>query len=77
MVEHGRIIISYVMHSSGKTTLCNQLALGEGGSASPTVGLNVRVMTKNRVTFKMWDIGKTCPDLELCLIQCRKFVLVL
>jgi len=45
------------LDNSGKTTLCNQLALGEAGETSPTVGLNVRVLSKNRVTFKVWDIG--------------------
>eukprot|EP00475_Leptophrys_vorax_P007418 TRINITY_DN1469_c0_g1_i1.p1 TRINITY_DN1469_c0_g1~~TRINITY_DN1469_c0_g1_i1.p1 ORF type:complete len:153 (+),score=16.79 TRINITY_DN1469_c0_g1_i1:156-614(+) len=45
------------LESSGKTTLCNQLALGDAGETSPTVGLNVRVLSRNRVTFKVWDIG--------------------
>jgi len=45
------------LESSGKTTLCNQLALGDAGETSPTVGLNVRVLSRNRITFKVWDIG--------------------
>jgi hypothetical protein len=45
------------LEGSGKTTLCNQLALGDAGETSPTVGLNVRVLSRNRVTFKVWDIG--------------------
>lgn len=45
------------LDNSGKTTFCNQLAMNEGGFTTPTIGLNVRVLTKNRVTFKVWDIG--------------------
>jgi len=45
------------LENSGKTTLCNQLCLNQGGNPTPTIGLNVRVVKKNRVTFKIWDIG--------------------
>jgi len=50
-------IILVGLENSGKTTFCNQLALGEGGRPTPTVGLNVRVLKKGKVTFKVWDIG--------------------
>lgn len=50
-------IVLVGLENSGKTTFCNQLALGEGGSTTPTVGLNVRVLKKGKVTFKVWDIG--------------------
>lgn len=45
------------LENSGKTTFCNFLALGKSVEEPPTVGLNVKIMKKNGVTFKVWDIG--------------------
>ncbi|CAD5226722.1 unnamed protein product [Bursaphelenchus xylophilus] len=47
------------LQSSGKTTFVNVIASGqfmEEGSI-PTVGFNMRKITKGNVTIKLWDIG--------------------
>ncbi|KAM0789860.1 hypothetical protein ACM66B_006706 [Microbotryomycetes sp. NB124-2] len=46
------------LQNSGKTSLVNVLASGEFNSSMiPTVGFNLRKVTKGNVTFKLWDIG--------------------
>ncbi|ORY82926.1 ADP-ribosylation factor family-domain-containing protein [Leucosporidium creatinivorum] len=46
------------LQNSGKTSLVNVLAAGEFSSSMiPTVGFNLRKVTKGNVTFKLWDIG--------------------
>lgn len=46
------------LQNSGKTTLVNVLASGEFiEDMIPTVGFNMRKITKGRVTLKIWDIG--------------------
>jgi len=46
------------LHSSGKTTLVNVIASGAFQSDMiPTVGFNMRKVTKGNVTIKFWDIG--------------------
>jgi ADP-ribosylation factor-like protein 8 len=46
------------LQNSGKTTLVNVLATGEyTEDMIPTVGFNMRKITKGRVTLKVWDIG--------------------
>lgn len=46
------------LQNSGKTTLVNVLASGEFvEDMIPTVGFNMRKITRGRVTLKIWDIG--------------------
>uniref|UniRef100_A0A2R5L1K6 ADP-ribosylation factor family n=1 Tax=Hirondellea gigas TaxID=1518452 RepID=A0A2R5L1K6_9CRUS len=46
------------LENSGKTTFCNQLEFGSSDIEDPpTVGLNVRVMKRGGISFKVWDIG--------------------
>lgn len=46
------------LQNSGKTTLVNVLATGQfTEDMIPTVGFNMRKVTKGRVTLKIWDIG--------------------
>ena len=46
------------LQNSGKTTLVNVVATG-GFSEDmiPTVGFNMRKVTKGKVTIKLWDLG--------------------
>eukprot|EP00808_Paulinella_micropora_P010042 g16464.t1 len=45
------------LENSGKTTFCNQLAMGKFVQEPPTVGLNVKSCSKGNVNIKVWDIG--------------------
>lgn len=46
------------LQNSGKTTLVNVIATGQyEEDMIPTVGFNMRKITKGRVTMKVWDIG--------------------
>ena len=46
------------LQNSGKTTLVNVIASGAFQSDMiPTVGFNMRKVTKGNVTMKFWDIG--------------------
>ena len=45
------------LENSGKTTLLNVLATGTSAETVPTIGLNVKVVKKGKVTMKCWDIG--------------------
>jgi len=46
------------LQNSGKTTLVNVLANGAfSEDMIPTVGFNMRKVTKGNVTMKLWDIG--------------------
>lgn len=46
------------LQNSGKTTLVNVLATGQfTEDMIPTVGFNMRKVTKGRVILKIWDIG--------------------
>ncbi|KAF9962560.1 ADP-ribosylation factor-like protein 8B [Modicella reniformis] len=46
------------LQNSGKTTLVNVIALGQfSEDMIPTVGFNMRKVTKGSVTMKLWDIG--------------------
>ncbi len=45
------------VENSGKTTLLNQLTLGEAQYTAPTIGLNVKQVKKGGVNLKVWDIG--------------------
>lgn len=46
------------LQNSGKTTFVNVIASGQfNEDMIPTVGFNMRKITKGNVTIKMWDIG--------------------
>jgi len=45
------------LENSGKTTILSVLAHGAPASTVPTIGLNVRVVHKDRIEMKVWDIG--------------------
>ena len=46
------------LQNSGKTTLVNVIAQGSFTSDMiPTVGFNMRKVTKGNVTMKLWDLG--------------------
>jgi len=46
------------LQNSGKTTLVNVIASGQfNEDMIPTVGFNMRKVTKGNVTMKLWDIG--------------------
>lgn len=45
------------LENSGKTTLLNQLEMGEALPTIPTLGLNVKNLKKGGVSMKVWDIG--------------------
>ncbi|GBB95267.1 hypothetical protein RclHR1_02500016 [Rhizophagus clarus] len=46
------------LQNSGKTTLVNVIASGHfSEDMIPTVGFNMRKVTKGSVTMKLWDIG--------------------
>ncbi|VDO48552.1 unnamed protein product, partial [Brugia timori] len=46
------------LQNSGKTTFVNVIATGQfTEDMIPTVGFNMRKITKGNVTIKLWDIG--------------------
>merc|ERR1712178_407018 len=46
------------LQNSGKTTLVNVLSVGQfSDDMIPTVGFNMKKVTKGNVTIKMWDLG--------------------
>uniref|UniRef100_A0A2S2QN90 ADP-ribosylation factor-like protein 8B-A n=1 Tax=Sipha flava TaxID=143950 RepID=A0A2S2QN90_9HEMI len=46
------------LQCSGKTTFVHVIASGQfNQDMIPTVGFNMRKVTKNNVTIKIWDIG--------------------
>lgn len=45
------------LENSGKTTLLNVLAKGVPEETFPTVGLNVKMVKKQGVQLKVWDLG--------------------
>ncbi|CAD2213000.1 Arf/Sar family, other [Angomonas deanei] len=45
------------LENSGKTTLLNVLALGHSVETYPTIGLNVKMLKKEGVQIKAWDLG--------------------
>lgn len=51
-------IVLIGLENSGKSTFCNCLSFGPSDvEEPPTVGLNVKVLKRNNVTCKIWDIG--------------------
>lgn len=48
------------LQNAGKTTLVNVLTYGKTDEDTiPTVGFNMRKVTKGNVVIKLWDIGKS------------------
>ncbi|KAF8291266.1 putative ADP-ribosylation factor-like protein [Trypanosoma cruzi] len=45
------------LENSGKTTLLNVLSVGHPIETFPTVGLNVKMVRKQGVQLKVWDLG--------------------
>ena len=45
------------LENSGKTTLLNVLSVGHPIETFPTVGLNVKLVKKEGVALKVWDLG--------------------
>ena len=45
------------LENSGKTTLLNQMSMGESLPTAPTIGLNVKTFKKGGCNMKVWDIG--------------------
>ena len=45
------------LENSGKTTLLNQMSMGEALPTAPTIGLNVKMFKKGGVSMKVWDIA--------------------
>ncbi len=50
-------IVLLGLENSGKTTLLNQLALGQSYPSAPTIGLNIKQVKKDGINMKVWDIG--------------------
>jgi ADP-ribosylation factor-like protein 8 len=45
------------LENSGKTTLLSVLSNGVPVQTAPTIGLNVKLIKRNGVQFKCWDLG--------------------
>ena len=45
------------LENSGKTTFINNLSDGDPGETVPTIGLNVRTVSKGNLIMKAWDLG--------------------
>ena len=50
-------ILMLGLDAAGKTTILYKLKLNQHVNTIPTVGFNMRKITKGRVTIKLWDIG--------------------
>ncbi len=50
-------IVMIGIENSGKTTILNQLSMGNPSITAPTIGLNVKQFKKGGINMKMWDIG--------------------
>ena len=56
------------LQHAGKTTFVNVIASGSfNEDMIPTVGFNMRKISKGSVTIKLWDIGKTAHVMKLVL----------
>ena len=57
IVDPNKIVTLMIQHA-GKTTFVNVIASGSfNEDMIPTVGFNMRKITKGNVTIKLWDIG--------------------
>lgn len=60
------------LKNSGKTTLVNVIASGQyTEDMIPTIGFNMRKVTKGRVTIKIWDIGGQPRFRSMWVRYCR------
>ena len=50
-------IVLLGLENSGKTTMLNQLTLGQALPSAPTIGLNIKQVKKDGINMKVWDIG--------------------
>ena len=50
-------IVLLGLDNSGKTTMLNQLSLGQALPSAPTIGLNIKQVKKDGINMKVWDIG--------------------
>jgi ADP-ribosylation factor-like protein 8 len=50
-------IVVIGLENSGKTTLLSVLAHGNPVETVPTIGLNVKVFKKDKISMQCWDIG--------------------
>jgi ADP-ribosylation factor-like protein 8 len=58
------------LQHAGKTTFVNVIASGAfNEDMIPTVGFNMRKITKGSVTIKLWDIGEQTNILSHHIIQ--------
>ena len=56
------------LQNAGKTSLVNVVATGAfHEDMIPTVGFNMRKVTKGAVTIKLWDLGGQVCCLLVCL----------
>mmetsp|Transcript_18930 Transcript_18930/g.29691 ORF Transcript_18930/g.29691 Transcript_18930/m.29691 type:complete len:179 (-) Transcript_18930:12-548(-) len=45
------------LENAGKTTLLNILSMGHALETHPTIGLNVKMIKKEGILMKVWDLG--------------------
>ena len=46
------------LENAGKSTFCTYLELGNNNVTQiPTIGLNVKMLSKDGISFKVWDLG--------------------
>lgn len=50
-------IVILGLENAGKTSVLNQLTSGAPLTPVPTIGLNVRTVSKGNSTIKVWDLG--------------------
>ncbi len=55
----------------GKTTLVNLITSGDYADQEPTIGFNMRMVTKGNVKIKLWDIGGQARFRSLWERYCR------
>lgn len=56
-MKRQHLIYGYLIFNSGKTTLLQVLSSGTPIDTAPTIGLNVKMVKKNGVQMKCWDLG--------------------
>ena len=62
------------LQNAGKTSLVNVVATGGfHEDMIPTVGFNMRKVTKGAVTIKLWDLGGQVRLSVLCVLWHRTF----
>lgn len=57
------------LQNAGKTSLVNVLATGNTTDTIPTVGFNMRKVTKGGVTMRVWDLGGQARQAKPCMLQ--------